>query len=140
MFSFEIKKKLGQARTGVIKTDHGEIRTPAFIPVATKATVKALTPEQLNEIGFDAILSNTYHLYLQPGAETIDKLGGLQKVSAWHKPMFTDSGGFQVFSLNDGLCEIDDSGVTFKSHIDASEHRSKYADSTSVRGRFNLCF
>ena len=123
MFSFEIKKKLGQARTGVIKTDHGEIRTPAFIPVATKATVKALTPEQLNEIGFDAILSNTYHLYLQPGAEIIEKLGGLQKVSAWHKPMFTDSGGFQVFSLNDGLCDVDDSGVTFKSHIDASEHR-----------------
>ena len=122
MFSFTIKHKFGQARTGVIKTTHGEIRTPAFIPVATKATVKALTPAQLNEIGFDAILSNTYHLYLQPGAETIEKLGGLQKVSAWHKPMFTDSGGFQVFSLNNGLCKVDDDQVTFKSHIDASKH------------------
>ena len=122
MFSFEIKKKLGQARTGIIKTDHGEIKTPAFIPVATKATVKSLTPTQLNEIGFDAILSNTYHLYLQPGAETIEKLGGLQKISAWHKPMFTDSGGFQVFSLNDGLCKVDEDKVTFKSHIDSSKH------------------
>jgi queuine tRNA-ribosyltransferase len=122
MFSFEIKKKLGQARTGIIKTAHGEIKTPAFIPVATKATVKALTPTQLNEIGFDAILSNTYHLYLQPGAETIEKLGGLQKISGWHKPMFTDSGGFQVFSLNDGLCKVDDNKVTFKSHIDSSKH------------------
>ena len=122
MFSFEIKHKFGQARTGIIKTDHGEIRTPAFIPVATKATVKALTPKQLNEIGFDAILSNTYHLYLQPGADTIQKLGGLQKVSAWHKPMFTDSGGFQVMSLNDGLCKVDEDKVTFKSHIDASKH------------------
>ena len=122
MFSFEIKHKLGQARTGIIKTAHGEIRTPAFIPVATKATVKALTPAQLNEIGFDAILSNTYHLYLQPGADTIEKLGGLQKISAWHKPMFTDSGGFQVFSLNDGLCKVSDDKVIFKSHIDASKH------------------
>ena len=122
MFSFTINKKLGQARTGIIKTGHGEIKTPAFIPVATKATVKSLTPAQLNEIGFDAILSNTYHLYLQPGANTIEKLGGLQKVSAWHKPMFTDSGGFQVFSLNDGLCKVDNDKVTFKSHIDASKH------------------
>jgi queuine tRNA-ribosyltransferase len=122
MFSFTINKKLGLARTGIIKTAHGEIRTPAFIPVATKATVKALTPAQLNEIGFDAILSNTYHLYLQPGAETIEKLGGLQKVSAWHKPMFTDSGGFQVMSLNDGLCQVNEDKVIFKSHIDASKH------------------
>jgi len=122
MFSFTINKKLGQARTGIIKTAHGEIKTPAFIPVATKATVKSLTPTQLNEIGFDAILSNTYHLYLQPGAETIEKLGGLQKISAWHKPMFTDSGGFQVFSLNDGLCKVDEDKVTFKSHIDSSKH------------------
>jgi len=123
MFSFEIKHKLGQARTGIIKTSHGEIRTPAFIPVATKATVKSLTPAQLNEIGFDAILSNTYHLYLQPGEEIIERLGGLQNVSAWHKPMFTDSGGFQVMSLNKGLCKVDDEGVDFKSCIDASKHR-----------------
>jgi queuine tRNA-ribosyltransferase len=123
MFSFTINKKLGQARTGIIKTAHGEIKTPAFIPVATKATVKSLTPAQLNEIGFDAILSNTYHLYLQPGADTIEKLGGLQKVSAWHKPMFTDSGGFQVMSLNESLCKVDDEGVDFRSCIDDSKHR-----------------
>jgi len=123
MFSFEIKHKSGQARTGIIKTAHGEIRTPAFIPVATKATVKALTPAQLNEIGFDAILSNTYHLYLQPGADVVEKLGGLQKVSAWHKPMFTDSGGFQVMSLNESLCKVDDEGVDFRSCIDDSKHR-----------------
>ena len=123
MFSFTINKKLGQARTGIIKTAHGDIRTPAFIPVATKATVKSLTPKQLNEIGFDAILSNTYHLYLQPGADVVEKLGGLQKVSAWHKPMFTDSGGFQVMSLNESLCKVDDEGVDFRSCIDDSKHR-----------------
>jgi queuine tRNA-ribosyltransferase len=125
MFKFTIlhKDKDSNARTGVIETAHGKIKTPAFIPVATKATVKSLTPKQLEDIGFDAILSNTYHLYLQPGAETIEKLGGLQKVSAWHKPMFTDSGGFQVFSLNGKLCKVDDEGVDFRSCIDESKHR-----------------
>ena len=125
MFKFNVlhQNKNSLARTGEIHTFHGIIRTPAFIPVATKATVKALTPLHLNEIGFDAILANTYHLYLRPGCEIVNKLGGLQKFSAWNKPMFTDSGGFQVFSLNNGLCEIDDDGVTFKSHIDSSKHR-----------------
>ena len=125
MFKFTIlsKDKASNARTGIISTQHGEIRTPAFIPVATKATVKSLTPMQLNEIGFDAILSNTYHLFLQPGADQVEKQGGLQKFSAWHKPIFTDSGGFQVFSLNGDLCKVDDDGVNFKSYIDASKHR-----------------
>mgnify|MGYP002639292552 CR=1 FL=1 len=125
MFSFEIKHKEAKcnARTGIIKTSHGEIKTPAFIPVGTKATVKAITPAQLNEIGFDAILSNTYHLYLQPGADVVKKLGGLQKMSGWHKPIFTDSGGFQVMSLKGSLCKVDDEGVDFKSCIDASKHR-----------------
>ncbi len=135
MFKFEIlhKDKDSNARTGVIETSHGKIKTPAFIPVATKATVKSLTPAQLNEIGFDAILSNTYHLYLQPGAEVIEKLGGLQKVSAWHKPMFTDSGGFQVFSLNGKLCKVDDEGVDFKSYIDDSKHRFNPEKSMQVQ-------
>ena len=125
MFKFQIlhKDKGSNARTGVIETTHGNIKTPAFIPVATKATVKSLTPAQINEIGFDAILANTYHLYLQPGAEIIEKLGGLQKVSAWHKPMFTDSVGFQVMSLNGKMCKVDEEGVDFRSCIDDSKHR-----------------
>jgi queuine tRNA-ribosyltransferase len=135
MFKFTIlhKDKESNARTGVIETSHGKIRTPAFIPVATKATVKSLTPAQINEIGFDAILSNTYHLYLQPGAEIIEKLGGLQKISAWHKPMFTDSGGFQVFSLNGKLCKVDDEGVDFRSCIDESKHRFNPEKSMQVQ-------
>ena len=88
MFNFTIlsKDKESNARTGIIETKHGKIKTPAFIPVATKATVKSLTPKQLNEIGFEAILANTYHLYLQPGADTVENLGSLQKFSAWNKP------------------------------------------------------
>jgi tRNA-guanine transglycosylase len=125
MFSFKIKHKEKHclARTGIITTNHGKIKTPAFIPVATQATVKALTPQQINEIGFDSILCNTYHLNLRPGSDLIKKMGGVQKFMSWHKPTFTDSGGFQVFSLNDGLCEVDDEGVTFKSFIDQSKHR-----------------
>jgi len=124
MFNFKIKHqdKKSLARTGIITTPHGQIHTPAFIPVATQATVKSLTPQQINEIGFDAILSNTYHLYLRPGPDTVKKLGGLQKFMAWNKPVFTDSGGFQVMSLNKGLCTINDDCVEFKSHIDASKH------------------
>lgn len=123
MFNFKIIHKEEKARTGIISTSHGKIYTPAFIPVATQAAVKAITSQQLNEIDFDAILCNTYHLYLRPSADTVKKLGGLQKFMGWNKPTFTDSGGFQVFSLNNGLCEIDDEGVTFKSHIDHSKHR-----------------
>ena len=124
MFHFEIKHEEANsnARTGVIHTPHGTIRTPAFIPVATKATVKALTPAQINEIGFDAVLGNTYHLYLQPGPDTVEKFGGIAKFMAWNKPTFTDSGGFQGMSLNNGLCKINDDCVDFKSHIDASKH------------------
>jgi queuine tRNA-ribosyltransferase len=133
MFKFTILSKNGEARTGIIETSHGKIRTPAFIPVATKATVKSLTPKQIEEIGFDAILSNTYHLYLQPGADTIERLGGLQKVSGWHKPMFTDSGGFQVFSLNGKLCKVDDEGVDFRSCIDESKHRFNPEKSMQVQ-------
>ena len=125
MFSFQIihQEKDCSARTGILNTAHGKIHTPAFIPVATKGTVKALMPEQLEELGFEALLANTFHLYLQPGAETVEKLGGLHKFTGWNKPIFTDSGGFQVFSMNDGLCVVDDEGATFKSPIDASKHR-----------------
>ncbi len=123
-FSFTITKQStdNQARLGIIHTPHGDIHTPAFIPVATKATIKSLTPQQINDMGFDSILSNTYHLYLQPGPDIIEKGGKIQKFMAWHKPMFTDSGGFQVFSLSGKLCTISDTHVTFRSHIDQSTH------------------
>ncbi len=122
MFKITHQEKNSKARTGIIQTAHGKIHTPAFVPVATKGTVKALTPQQLEELGFEAALCNTYHLYLRPGADIVKKMGGLQKFMAWNKPLFTDSGGFQVFSLKDGLCEVNDDWVTFKSHIDASKH------------------
>jgi queuine tRNA-ribosyltransferase len=148
-FSFEIKSKLGGtlARAGVINTPHGPIETPAFIVVGTKASVKAILPEQLQEIGTQAVLANAYHLYLLPGHKLVEKAGGLGKFMHWSGPTFTDSGGFQVLSLGSGYKKVlamqsgsideadviaptkerralvDDDGVTFKSHIDGSKHR-----------------
>ena len=140
------------ARTGTITTPHGVIETPAFIPVGTKATLKALTPEQLEEVGAQAVLANAYHLYLRPGHEIIDKAGGLGQFMHWNKPTFTDSGGFQVMSLGVGfkkiidmdgktderplskkekLAWIDNDGVTFKSHLDGSYH--KFTPELSMR-------
>ena len=134
-------------RTGTIHTPHGDIETPAFIPVATKATVKTLTPEQIRNVGAQAILSNAYHLYLQPGDEIVDEAGGLAAFANWHGPTYTDSGGFQVMSLGvgfkkvlamgtagltdsdiraankDRMARVDDDGVDFKSIIDGSAHR-----------------
>jgi queuine tRNA-ribosyltransferase len=111
-----------RARRGTLHTAHGEVPTPVFCPVGTQATVKGLTPRDLQELGAPMILSNTYHLYLRPGAEVIGRLGGLHAFMAWPGPILTDSGGFQVFSL-EGLRKVDDGGVTFRSHIDGSEHR-----------------
>lgn len=153
-FGFRITHHLEQAgtrlhgRAGVISTPHGEIETPAFIPVGTKATVKAVLPETMKELGAQAILANAYHLYLQPGPEVLDAAGGLGSFMNWPGPTFTDSGGFQVMSLGAGfkkvismdaadiaagdhltapgkerLSTVDDDGVTFKSHIDGSYHR-----------------
>lgn len=137
----------GAGRAGVLQTPHGEIQTPAFIPVATKATVKTLTPEQIRGTGAQAILSNAYHLYLQPGQDIVEGDGGLTKFENWHGPTFTDSGGFQVMSLGVGFRKtlamdvkglqnddvvapgkqrnafVDEDGVTFRSHIDGSSHR-----------------
>lgn len=134
-------------RTGVIHTPHGDIQTPAFIPVGTKATVKAVRPDEVAELGGQAVLSNAYHLYLQPGSDLIDEAGGLGRFMNWPGPTFTDSGGFQVMSLGSGfkkvismestgeqndelvavgkerLSNVDDDGVTFKSHLDGSMHR-----------------
>ncbi len=156
-FSFEIEKKSSEAplaRAGIIHTPHGDIKTPAFITVGTKATVKSLTPEQVRDaVGAQAVLANTYHLYLQPGSEVVEKHGGFAKMMGWSGPTFTDSGGFQVFSLgqamghgvskiatseeiskresesaareqiHEKLAKIDDDGVTFKSVIDGTTHR-----------------
>jgi queuine tRNA-ribosyltransferase len=148
-FSFEVKKSIpgSQGRTGEITTPHGVIQTPAFIPVGTKATVKSVLPESIESVSAQAVLSNAYHLYLQPGPEILDDAGGLSKFMNWDKPTFTDSGGFQVMSLGVGfkkvidmtgdslnsddviaekrerLAHVDDDGVTFKSHLDGSMHR-----------------
>jgi len=148
-FSFEINHAAdsGLARVGTISTPHGDIQTPAFIPVGTKATVKTVLPEAMADLGAQALLSNAYHLYLQPGPDVLDEAGGLGAFMNWDKPTFTDSGGFQVLSLGVGfkkvlamdaqtfrsdqviaknkerLAHVDDEGVTFKSHLDGSMHR-----------------
>jgi queuine tRNA-ribosyltransferase len=122
MFTYETLARQGRARAGVFHTPHGELHTPVFAPVGTQATVKTLTPVQLEELGASLVLSNTYHLYLRPGDELVAEMGGLHQFMQWPHPMLTDSGGFQVFSLAK-IRKIDDDGVTFKSHIDGSTHR-----------------
>lgn len=119
--SFDLHATDGKARTGVINTPRGEIRTPAFMPVGTAATVKAMMPESVRATGADILLGNTYHLMLRPTAERIDRLGGLHKFMNWERPILTDSGGFQVMSLA-GLRKLTEKGVTFQSHIDGSKH------------------
>lgn len=121
-FRFELMATDGAARRGVLSTPHGPIATPCFAPVGTQATVKTLTPHELEALDVHLILSNTYHLYLRPGAETIARLGGLHRFMGWERPILTDSGGFQIFSLSH-LRRVDADGVTFRSHIDGSEHR-----------------
>lgn len=120
-FGFELKASDGQARRGTITTGRGTIETPAFMPVGTAATVKAMTPESVAETGAQIILGNTYHLMLRPGAERIERLGGLHKFMNWSGPILTDSGGFQVMSLSQ-LRKISENGVIFQSHIDGSRH------------------
>ena len=120
-FSFALNATDGKARTGVITTPRGDIRTPAFMPVGTAATVKAMMPESVAATGADILLGNTYHLMLRPTAERIDRLGGLHKFMNWDKPILPDSGGFQVMSLS-SLRKMTEEGVTFKSHIDGSKH------------------
>ncbi|MEP1963080.1 tRNA guanosine(34) transglycosylase Tgt [Tateyamaria sp.] len=120
-FSFDLAATDGRARTGTIHTPRGEIRTPAFMPVGTAATVKAMLPGSVRETGADILLGNTYHLMLRPTAERIAALGGLHKFMNWDRPILTDSGGFQVMSLSD-LRKLTEEGVTFKSHIDGSKH------------------
>ncbi|MFA5872598.1 MAG: tRNA guanosine(34) transglycosylase Tgt [Anaerolineales bacterium] len=135
MFEFNITAMQGRARAGVFHTPHGNLETPAFAPVGTQATVKTLTPAQLDELGASLILSNTYHLYLRPGDELVRELGGLHEFMQWPGPLLTDSGGFQVFSLAQTR-KIDDDGVTFKSHIDGSAHR--FTPEKSIQIQENL--
>lgn len=120
-FHFELLAEDGEARAGVFHTPHGPIPTPIFAPVGTQATVKAVTPAQLEELGASLVLANTYHLYLRPGAELVAEAGGLHKFMNWPHPILTDSGGFQIFSLA-SIRKITPSGATFKSHIDGSMH------------------
>ena len=120
-FSYSVAASDGKARTGKISTPRGEIRTPAFMPVGTAATVKAMMPESVAATGADILLGNTYHLMLRQGAERVDALGGLHNFMNWQRPILTDSGGFQVMSLA-GLRKLTELGVTFKSHVDGSKH------------------
>ncbi len=119
MLKFNIKKKNGLARVGVIHTPHGDIKTPAFVGAATRASVKALTMQEMRDLGSQAILANTYHLVLTPGPDLIEEAGGLAKFSSWNGPTFTDSGGFQIFSLPD--VKISEHGANFKSHINGDK-------------------
>ena len=120
-FAFSIAATDGAARTGTIAMQRGEIRTPAFMPVGTAATVKAMRPEEVRASGADIILGNTYHLMLRPGAERVAKLGGLHKFMGWDRPILTDSGGYQVMSLSE-LTKVTEEGVSFASHLDGSRH------------------
>jgi queuine tRNA-ribosyltransferase len=120
---FEVTATDGAARAGILRTAHGEVLTPAFMPVGTKGTVKSLDPVELRTIGAQIVLGNTYHLHFRPGDELIAQLGGLHVFSGWDGPILTDSGGFQVFSLRDTLLEVDDDGVTFRSVYDGAAAR-----------------
>ncbi|MGE0661306.1 MAG: tRNA guanosine(34) transglycosylase Tgt [Reyranellaceae bacterium] len=119
---FDISHRDGAARRGLLHTAHGAINTPAFMPVGTAATVKAMTPEAVRDTGADIVLANTYHLMLRPGAERVARLGGLHKFMNWPRPILTDSGGYQVMSLSK-LRKLDETGVTFRSHLDGTAHQ-----------------
>ena len=129
---YTLEVKDGNARAGVIETPHGKIETPVFMPVGTQATVKAMTKEELEEINSQIILGNTYHLYLNPGDDLVDDFGGLHKFMRWNRPILTDSGGFQVFSLG-SLRRIKEEGVHFRSHLDGSKHFLSPEKSISIQ-------
>jgi queuine tRNA-ribosyltransferase len=123
MDTFTVTATDGAARAGILRTAHGEVRTPAFMPVGTKATVKTLDPDELRTVGTQILLGNTYHLHFRPGDELVAELGGLHRFMAWDGPILTDSGGFQVFSLRDTLIAVDDEGATFRSVYDGTATR-----------------
>ncbi|HYJ51712.1 MAG TPA: tRNA guanosine(34) transglycosylase Tgt [Allosphingosinicella sp.] len=132
-FSFSVAATDGKARTGLIRMSRGEIRTPAFMPVGTAATVKAMKPADVRASGADVILGNTYHLMLRPGAERIARLGGLHEFMGWERPILTDSGGYQVMSLSE-LSKVSEEGVAFRSHLDGSRHMLSPERSMEVQG------
>lgn len=132
-FSFELHNTDGTARRGTVRTPRGDIRTPAFMPVGTAATVKTMYPQQVRDLGADIVLGNTYHLMLRPGAERIARLGGLHEFMRWPYPILTDSGGFQVMSLAN-LRKMSEQGVTFQSHIDGSKHELSPERSIEIQG------
>src|SRR3954453_16296755 len=123
MSVFDLTARDGAARAGVLRTAHGEVRTPAFMPVGTKATGKTLTPDEVRGLGAQILLGNSYHLHFRPGDDLIAGLGGLHAFMAWDGPILTDSGGFQVFSLRDTLLAVDDGGVTFRNVYDGAATR-----------------
>jgi queuine tRNA-ribosyltransferase len=122
VFSFQVNETLGQARAGTLTLPHGAVPTPAFMPVGTQGTVRALSPPDLRVIGTRMVLANTYHLHVRPGEDVVAALGGLHRFMAWDGPILTDSGGFQIFSL-DGFRRVDDDGVEFQSHVDGGRRR-----------------
>jgi queuine tRNA-ribosyltransferase len=132
---FELVAGDGEARAGVLRTAHGELRTPAFMPVGTKATVKMLDPDELRTLGAEIVLGNTYHLHFRPGEDVIADLGGLQKFMGWDGPILTDSGGYQVFSLRDTIIRADDEGVTFRSVYDGSAERFTPESVAAIQAR-----
>jgi queuine tRNA-ribosyltransferase len=133
MNDFRIFKEAGSPRTGLLSMTRGSIQTPAFMPVGTNATVKAMSPDEMKEMGAEIILGNTYHLYLRPGHEVIKAVGGLHRFMNWDRPILTDSGGFQVYSLS-ALREIEENGVHFKSHVDGSMHFIGPAEAMAIQG------
>ena len=134
-FRFEIEATDGKARAGRMHTPHGVIETPVFMPVGTLGTVKAVPQDVLEELGVQILLNNTYHLYLRPGVERVRALGGVQRFMAWDKPILTDSGGFQVFSLSE-LRKVTEDGVAFRSHLDGSSHR--FTPESSIAAQIGL--
>jgi len=133
--SFRVEATDGAARAGTLATAHGEIRTPAFMPVGTKATVKSLHPDEVRALGAQIVLGNTYHLHFRPGEEVVENLGGIHRFSGWDGPILTDSGGYQVFSLRDTITSLDDDGVTFRSVYDGSHARFTAAGVAEMQRR-----
>jgi queuine tRNA-ribosyltransferase len=134
MFQFDVSHVDGRARCGVLRTPHGRIQTPAFMPVGTSGTVKALLHRDLKDLGAEIILANTYHLFLRPGDELIGRAGGLHRFTGWSRPILTDSGGYQVFSLSDRRT-VDEEGVCFRSHLDGSKHLLTPERSIEIQAR-----
>src|SRR6266536_4278734 len=133
--AFTVTATDGAARAGILRTAHGEVPTPAFMPVGTKATVKTVDPVELSALGTTILLGNTYHLHFRPGEDLIAELGGLHRFMGWGGPILTDSGGFQVFSLRDTIAAVDDDGVTFRSVYDGAAARFTPESAARIQAR-----